>query len=107
MGPHHQLTGTVNGYLAVTTQVDTASYAHEIKYQVGQRVRVDIPIIPPEHTNCKTGLVTAIKTRFPRSPDCRVHFYTVRFDEHVIIPEFVFIQQIHELSVEAEQLEAL
>ena len=102
MGPHHQLTGTVNGYPAVIE-----SYAHEIKYQVGQRVRVDIPEIPPEQTNCKTGAVTAIKTRFPKSPDCRIHFYTVRFDEPVIIPEFVMIQQIHELSVEAEQLELI
>ena len=83
------------------------SYNHEIKYQVGQRVRVDIPEIPPEETNCKEGVITAIKTRFPKSPEHRQHFYTVRFDASVIKEGFVFIQQIHELSVSAGQLELL
>ena len=83
------------------------SYTHEIKYQVGQRVRVDIPEIPPEQTNCKTGVVTGIKTRFPKSPELRQHSYTVRFDEYVIIPEFIMFGQIHQLSVSAEQLELL
>jgi hypothetical protein len=74
---------------------------------VGQRVRVDIPEIPPKETNCKTGVITGIKTRFPRTPECRWHFYTVRFDEGVIKKGCEFLGQIHELSVSAEQLELL
>ncbi len=85
----------------------TESYAHEIKFQVGQRVRVDIPEIPPEETNCKTGLITGIKTRFPRSPDLRQHYYMVRFDTGVIKKGCEYIGQIYELSVPADHLELL
>lgn len=84
--------------------IDTASYAHEIKFSVGQRVLVSIPEVKPEATNCKEGIIIGIQTRFARSPNLRQHSYKVRFDEGVIKEEHIFLQQIYELYVAAEQL---
>jgi len=55
-------------------------YSKEIKFQVGQRVSVDIKEIPVKQRDVTTGTILKIETRFPSTPAMRRHTYFVRFD---------------------------
>ena len=78
-----------------------------MSFSVFDRVRVSIPEIPRDETNCKEGVIVGIQTRFARTPALRRVTYKVRFDNAVIKPEHVRFKQIFELSVDAAALTRL
>lgn len=55
-------------------------YSKEVKFQVGQRVELDLKEVPVEERETTTGIITKIDTHFPSTPKHRKIFYTIRFD---------------------------
>jgi len=66
---------------------DLIEYDDEVMFQVGQFVDVDLPEIPVENRDCTWGVIIAIRTRFPLSPEFRSIYYTVKFAGDYIIKE--------------------
>ena len=82
-----------------------AGFTREATFNVGQRVRIKLRKgVKQREVQCDTGLITNVRTRFARSPELRQIMYTVRFDRGYLKTECVMLQQIHELSLSAEDL---
>ena len=59
---------------------DTNNYTDIVKFQVGQRIKVDIKEIPIKDRDTTTGVIIGIRTRFPATPNFREILYEVLFD---------------------------
>jgi len=83
------------------------AFDKEVHFYVGQRVRVAVDYVKQEEIQCDEGLITDIKTSFPRSPEYRQISYGVKFDKPFLKPECVLFQQIYKLYTGADRLTAL
>jgi len=85
------------------------SFENEVKFQVGQRVEMDLPEIPIEERDVTTGIIIKIYTKFFASPELRRVFYLVRFDNrsNYVKKEFRYCGGFTELAVEAGDLKLI
>jgi hypothetical protein len=82
-------------------------FSNEIKFQVGQRVHVELKEIPEKERNVTVGTITKIDVMFPRTPKMRKIFYTIRFDENYIKKEHVLISNIDHIRCTAGNLKII
>ena len=72
-------------------------YSNDIRFKVGQRVKVDIVHeSQKDDVNCDTGTITGCRTRFAKTPKMRRIEYLVVFDEPMIKKDRVLINQVYE-----------
>lgn len=62
------------------SKVPYKDFTDEVKFQVGQRVHVEIEEIPIEERDVTTGIIIGIQTNFHAAPILRKIKYVVRFD---------------------------
>lgn len=55
-------------------------FSDEVLFQVGQRVHVDLSLVPPEERETTTGVITSISTTMFTVPKFRRIRYKIRFD---------------------------
>ena len=55
-------------------------FSDEVLFKVGQRVHIDIPLIPKEERDVTTGVISRIDAHFPTTPKHRSIRVTVRID---------------------------
>ena len=55
-------------------------FNNEVLFKVGQRVHIELPLVPKEHRDVTTGLLIKIDTMFPLTPKHRHIRCTVRID---------------------------
>ena len=83
-------------------------YSNEIKFKVGQRVKVNIVHkSQKDSVNCDTGTITQCSTRFAKTPEMRKIQYLVVFDEPMIKKDKVFFKQVYQVSVTEKDMELL
>lgn len=61
---------------------DTSNYTDMIKFQVGQRVKIELPEVPIESRDVTTGVIIAIRTDHAHCPSLRVIRYEILFDNN-------------------------
>lgn len=81
-------------------------YSKEVKFQVGNRVSVEIELVPKEERDCTIGIITSIKTKFHRTPSMRKILYTVHFDDKrsYVKKEFQMYGSIKHILIEGKYL---
>ena len=84
--------------------MEIKDFSNEVKFQVGQRVYVDLKEIPKKERNCETGVVKTIYTKFLRTSKLRTIMYQVAFDEPYIKGDKVCFGQIHEIRTYADHI---
>lgn len=87
--------------------MELKDFSNEVKFQVGQRVSVDLKEIPKEERNCETGVIKTIYTKFLRTPKMRTIMYQVVFDESYIKSGEICFSQIYEIRVYADIIKSL
>lgn len=55
-------------------------FQKEVKFNLGQRVEVDLEEIPVEHRDTTTGTIVGMRADFPSTKELRKIRYKVRFD---------------------------
>ena len=58
---------------------DVKEFTDEVKFRVGQRVKVDLKI--PVKVHCDTAIIFKINTNFMHTPKLRKIRYYIRFDD--------------------------
>ena len=56
------------------------AFNDEVKFQVGERVRVDFPEVPIDERDSTSGIIVGISTRFPTTSTHRTIGYQIWFD---------------------------
>lgn len=81
-------------------------FSNEVKFQVGERVSVDLPDVPVEQRDTTSGIITNISTRFHHTPHMRKIAYTIHFDNKgsYIKKRFALFSRINTITVEALHL---
>lgn len=76
------------------------SFNKDIKFQVGERVRVMIPFTKQKEVNCNTGIIVGMKVRFMHTPKMRAVYCTVRMDgEYFKAPLWKGIGELFTISI--------
>lgn len=86
-------------------------YSEEVKFQVGQRVDVDLPYVKIEDRDVTTGIIILIGTRFFATKEHRRIYHTIRLDnKNFYIKHEKLITGIDvgpEITVPAEYLKSI
>lgn len=56
-------------------------YSEEVRFKVGQRVHMDLPLIPKEQRDVTTGVIVKIDTHYPSTLKHRQIRCTIRIDD--------------------------